>query len=59
MKYAAEIDDAGLCWRTAKQSHKTKDKAAAHKAGLVARRGYRGEVYRCRFCGGWHVGRRR
>lgn len=48
-----------LCPATGKQSHRSRDKAAAHKAGLAVRRGYRGDVYWCRHCLGWHVGLRR
>lgn len=40
-----------------KQSHATLRKAERHLRRLMKRGPYRGHVYRCRQCGGYHVGR--
>jgi hypothetical protein len=41
-----------------KQRHGSEAEARAHIGGLHGRKGYQGllNAYRCRFCGGWHVG---
>lgn len=47
-----------LCHATGKESHRVQGKARSHLRGLRVRKGYvGGHVYRCRHCGGWHVGR--
>lgn len=40
-----------------KHVHPTLRKAERHLRRLMKRRAYRGHVYRCRECGGYHVGR--
>lgn len=45
------------CAATGKHIHATKAKAADHLKHLYRRFLYRGHVYRCDKCGGFHVGR--
>lgn len=42
-----------------KVSHRSREDAQRHLANLRkrTRHRYRGRVYHCKFCGGWHVGR--
>jgi hypothetical protein len=40
-----------------KQRHVTREQATAHLASLFRAVCYKGRVYHCSFCGGWHVGR--
>jgi hypothetical protein len=49
---------SSICNATSKESH-TRHKARAHLHGLRVRKGYSGQVYWCRHCGGWHVGSRK
>jgi hypothetical protein len=48
----------GICARTGKHVH-SRPRAHAHLSALKTRTGYAGGVYRCGWCGGWHVGRRK
>lgn len=42
-----------------KQRHETEAAARAHAASLYRKRGAQGlNVYKCKFCGAWHVGHR-
>lgn len=38
--------------------HETLQGAASHRNGLYHRKGEQGtlDIYRCQFCGGWHIG---
>lgn len=46
-----------VCVKNGKTRHPTYDEAQRKLASLRQLvRGYVGEVYRCRFCGSWHVG---
>lgn len=47
-----------ICITTSKETH-TREKARSHLRGLRIRKQYDGQVYRCRHCGGWHVGSRK
>jgi hypothetical protein len=44
------------CERSRKEKH-TKEKAEAHLTHLKVTQGYTGVVYKCVFCGSYHVGR--
>ena len=47
-----------LCHTTGKFIHETQAKAKAHLRGLQRKYNYRGgEIFRCRDCNGFHVGR--
>lgn len=49
------------CPKTGKEVHRSRGKAAAHLRNLRGRSRDHypaGQVYVCRLCGGWHVGRR-
>jgi hypothetical protein len=50
-------DDARRSGCEGKQRHPTKEAACAHLQSLFYALGYKGRVYHCSFCGGWHVGR--
>lgn len=42
-----------------KQRHPTEEAARAHVAALYHQRGALGlNIYKCKFCGAWHVGHR-
>lgn len=43
-----------------KQRHETRTQAAAHLAALIhaGAAPFTRQVYKCRWCGGWHVGHR-
>lgn len=45
-----------ICKHSGKEQH-TREKANAHLANLKERFGYEGEVYKCKYCGQFHVGR--
>lgn len=38
--------------------HETRQAAVSHRNGLYRRKGEHGtmDIYRCQFCGGWHIG---
>lgn len=42
---------------TGKQRHTTREHALSHLQSLFFTCGYKGSVYHCSFCHGWHVGR--
>lgn len=46
-----------ICEITGKLVHVTRKKAENHRLHLKTENGYRGEVYRCEHCRGFHVGR--
>ena len=45
-----------ICIKSGKEQH-TREKANAHLANLKGKFGYEGEVYKCKYCGYYHVGR--
>jgi hypothetical protein len=49
---------SSICAYTSKETH-TREKARSHLRGLRIRKQYDGQVYHCRWCGGWHVGSRK
>lgn len=49
-----------ICKRTGKHRHASQGGALAHLRGLQKREpDYNGEPYFCKFCGSWHIGRRK
>lgn len=45
-----------ICIKSGKEQHK-REKANAHLANLKEKFGYGGEVYKCPYCGFFHVGK--
>lgn len=53
-----DVNKSGrVCHQTGKHIHASKGEAQAHLWNLKQQKEANWEVYVCRFCGGWHVGR--